>query len=84
MNLSREILQSLQTYIEDDDPVKLLTGINPILFDHPNKRLIVRRITEFLPEKQKMLWQRIYDNRDLNELHENEAVGNENRAIHQV
>ena len=62
---AKELLKILDGYANDDDPVKLLTGINPIIHDHPNRRLIIRRITEFLPDKQRLLWQRIHDNREL-------------------
>lgn len=67
VKLAKELLELLANYDDDDDPVKLLTSINPSIHNHPNRRLIIRRITEFLPEKQRLLWQRIHDNRELEE-----------------
>ena len=65
VKLANKILTSLSAYEDDDDPVKLLTGINPMIHQHSNRRIIIRKITDFLPERQRIIWQRIHDSREL-------------------
>ena len=49
--LAKRILGLINSYDRTSDTIALVTGINPLIANHPQKREIMKRILTLLPEK---------------------------------
>ena len=54
--LAKRILSLINSYDRTSDTIALITGINPLVLNHPNKRQIMKKILTLLPDKGKLFY----------------------------